>query len=138
MYVQVQRHLCSEDPQGVEGSSAFKGHQQGKGPEGITYRLEVLVFLLVCGHFKGEMSSLWLVHVLIACGPVRVCGHQNHRQHRLGYHAAEFHVCLHWSPTFQGGLNQMHLTHAIHVTTIKGDAKQNTIHVTCDVSLWHV
>lgn len=31
-----------------------------------------------------------------------VCGHQDHRQHRLSHNAPGFHVRLHWSSAFQG------------------------------------
>lgn len=40
-----------------------------------------------------------------ACGPVCVCGHQNHRQHRPGHHAVELPVRLHWCPALQGRIH---------------------------------
>lgn len=39
---------------------------------------------------------------LAACGPVRVCGHQDHRQHHDRHHAAAVHVRLHRSAALQG------------------------------------
>lgn len=37
-----------------------------------------------------------------ACGPVCVCGHPHHREHRDCHHAASVHVRLHRGPAFQG------------------------------------
>lgn len=37
-----------------------------------------------------------------ACGPVCVCGHQDHRQHHDRHHTAAVHVRLYWSAALQG------------------------------------
>lgn len=33
---------------------------------------------------------------------MRICRHQDHRQHHDRHHAAAVYVCLHWSAAFQG------------------------------------
>lgn len=48
--------------------------------------------------------SVHCVSVVTACGAMCVCGHQNHRQHRPGHHAAKFHVRLHRSAALQGNV----------------------------------
>lgn len=44
-----------------------------------------------------------------ACGPVRVCCHQDHWKHHDRHHAAAIHVCLYRSPAFQGDPDSVHL-----------------------------
>lgn len=37
-----------------------------------------------------------------ACGTMRLCGHQDHRQHRHRHHIAPVYVCLYWRAALQG------------------------------------
>lgn len=72
----------------------------------------------ICTVHALTVLSGHCLSLMTACGPVRVCGHQNHRQHRPGHHAAEFHVCLHWSATLQGRFLKDDVD-TIYVVTVK-------------------
>lgn len=53
--------------------------------------------------FMDVLWLNWLFCVYIAaCGPVCLCGHQDHREHNDRHHAAAVHVRLHRSPALQG------------------------------------
>lgn len=49
-----------------------------------------------------------------ACGPVCVCGHQDHRKHHDCHDAAAVHVRLYWSPALQSEAEDVYL-HTGHI-----------------------
>lgn len=97
--LQVQRDQCGENPASAAGAQAAEGHQQSKGIKGLHVHLRATDVSTVCIRC---VLILCFTPAVPACGAVRVCGHQDHRQHRHRHHVAPVYVCLHWCAALQG------------------------------------
>lgn len=96
--LQVQRDQCGENPASAAGAQAAEGHQQSKGIKGLHVHVRP-----TDGHgVRPVCVDPLFFPAVAACGAVRVCGHQDHRQHRHRHHAAPVYVCLHWRAALQG------------------------------------
>lgn len=84
------------------------------------YTLCICIYCMFLGFFETvsckyicTLHFLWnwfkyFTVCFTACGPVRLCGHQDHRQHYDRHHAAAVHVCLYWSAALQGSEDEVH------------------------------
>lgn len=93
---QVYCDQCCEDPESVACAETTQGHQQSQRTEGYTHNTHRF------SSYPRSTLTVIIFCFFTACSAMRVCSHQDHRQHRHRHNAPAVHVCLYRSTTLQG------------------------------------